>query len=369
MDILTVILANARQLDPILLCNIACVSRLYESDVFIYWDKAVAHTRKVTCICEVCGIRSNAVLPLGMCRLCLAGRVGGAGGVGTVVSATQAKKEWYLKDEDLDELPVWVKRHSKYHTLMSLYLKKDVATKALVKHGGPGRLLAMREKSENRGLQIKVKRINDLMKHELYRRYPAPDYSLLCTDDFMKNGVGGIREVKKRVARWDQCEAAWKELSRDDQLLIDHVERMAMRSLFVVHGVPADVHAELARRVLKNQSRNKRQFELQAALESVGLVLRSDAKICWAFINGTGYGHDKNVEEIVDIMKEMDYLHKHTTYRKVLRELIEDRKDEIRFTYGWMPEDEFRELIDAAIPELSNQAKAIALRRKKSDGV
>ena len=91
-----------------------------------------------------------------------------------------------------------------------------------------------------------------------------------------------------------------------------------------------------------DNARQQRQEELETKLHQRGLELRSDSRLCDAYID-----HGKgNVDEIVNIMHEMDFYHQHTEYRAFYRKAWSSEKQ----YSGWCNPD-----------DISHEAKIDAL--------
>jgi hypothetical protein len=279
-----------------------------------------------------------------------------------ITTATLAKKTWYLNDDDLIDLNVYETRHQKYKTYIRLFNNDEVICKSLTKHGGPRAIQALKDKSSARGLATKAKRIDALKSNGLYRCSNDAHFDLLCISDFMKNGVGGIRQVKLRVKRWDEFETAWKSILADDQNYIDGIEKVALRNRHVVHAAYSDVSATLAERVSHNKDKHARKQDLVEALNEVGLQYRHDSKLCHQYVEGTS---TTSINAIVAAMKEMDYLYKFTNYKQIMSNLIQQFKSTIREYNGWLPAEEFQEMLQNEMPNISEMAKKRAQANRR----
>lgn len=119
-------------------------------------------------------------------------------------------------------------------------------------------------------------------------------------------------------------------------------EKYGTRRLMLEH-VAARKNRALKRQKTKENIRLQRHDELVEKLGQRGLELRSDSRLCSAYIeNGKG-----DANEIANIMHEMDFYHRYTDYRQIYREIWREEKEYA----GWCDPD-----------EVSLMAKSEALR-------
>ena len=351
VDLLYIILENSQALDPKLLCTLSCVSSRYDVMNARLWSKCQFSKNTIPEQCQSCHKASTT--PFGYCRKCLPSNM--------ITTATVAKKTWYLTDDDLIDLNVYETKHQKYKTYIRLFNNDEVICKALMKHGGPRAIQALKDRSSARGLVTKAKRIDALKKNGLYQYSSDAHFDLLCISDFMKNGVGGIRQVKLRVKRWDDFETAWKSVPAEDRHHIDGIEKVALRDHHVVHAAYSDIGATLAQRASHNKDKHARKQTLVEALNEVGLQYRHDSKLCHQYVEGTS---TKSINAIVDTMVEMDYLYKFTNYKQIMSNLIQQFKSTVREYNGWLPADEFQEMLQNEMPNISAMAKKRAQAKR-----
>jgi hypothetical protein len=75
--------------------------------------------------------------------------------------------------------------------------------------------------------------------------------------------------------------------------------------------------------------RETRRLKLTKALGEAGLVLRSDSKYCWKYIN-SGSG---KIDEIVHRMCEMKFLFEYTDMREELKRVSKGQEEELEAGY------------------------------------
>jgi hypothetical protein len=91
-----------------------------------------------------------------------------------------------------------------------------------------------------------------------------------------------------------------------------------------------------ARRNAIAANRVQRRADLEQALGQHGLRLRADSRMCAAFVQ-TGRGiFGESMQEVVEIMREMDFLYTHTNYSGI----VDDIREEYREWGEWYDMDE-----------------------------
>jgi hypothetical protein len=111
--------------------------------------------------------------------------------------------------------------------------------------------------------------------------------------------------------------------------------------------------------------KSKKEQELTNALAEHNLTLRDDSRLCKEWIDGVC---EHNLETVVKIMRQMDWLYTFTTYEKIYAKYMdtayENAKSFIRDAYGWLPYDEYQEELEDHVDKyiISEKAKRAALR-------
>ena len=107
----------------------------------------------------------------------------------------------------------------------------------------------------------------------------------------------------------------------------------------------------------------KRKKEIVAELGKVGLLLRSDSRMCAEYIDGSR----DDLQEIVKVMIEMNFLHKYTDYADIMKRVVQRQYDEIA-DLGWLPTDEYEMLVEQIdFHALSQSAQRMALKAFKGN--
>lgn len=350
MDLLSIVLLNTQELNSLLLMKSACVSRHTNALVGDIWRMKPTIFRKHTYTtsikgkCRFCAT-SNASAPFYTCSKCSSKL--------HLITATDAKKQWYLNDDDLGELTSYQRYHQYYRKYIRLFDIEEVKEKAIAKYTPSGLYKKINKKGET------SKAHQDRMDKITKQKFDFDESSTkweLCVADFLKNGKGGMKMVKERLERFQAFDDLVKKMAQDIKYISDY-ELKEYRSDYVKNNI-SNIEAVLVTKNMEMKDREERRIKLQNELQAVGLELRADSRLCAEYIEGTL----DDMEYIIEVMKEMDYLHKHTKYRYILNDLIEDWKDDLRESLGWLPQEEYQEYFDEELPSLSHRAKGMALR-------
>lgn len=139
----------------------------------------------------------------------------------------------------------------------------------------------------------------------------------------------------KRVANPHYGSAAPMRLYTVDALLDLCADKYKTWEGFCQHKVD---RAERARKLeaARVRKRAERKAELEAALNAHGVPLRNDSRMCESYV-ASGHGiHGESMQAIVEIMREMHFLYKHTRYSAIIEEI----KQEYRSWGEWYRIDE-----------------------------
>jgi hypothetical protein len=103
-----------------------------------------------------------------------------------------------------------------------------------------------------------------------------------------------------------------------------------------------------------------RAEKLAIALRKRGLCLRRDSHTCAQYV----YGRRDDLDEVVDIMQEMEWLMRNTEYADVMHSRVEDRRQQLFVDKDvWLPQRQYEEYIRRNINfvDLSEDSKRIAV--------
>lgn len=357
MDLLQVIIINAQKVHFKALSSCSRVSKDMRDIVYKSWhDKVMPFETPVyhpdsSGKCHMCH-KSPPATDFKTCSKC-------TNDITELITATEVKKEWYLKENDLELLNVVEKYIKKYRTDMRLFSSTEVRHCALIKYG-PKKLWEKknRRNQPSKAFENRVKMLEkenlDLDKNTMKRK--------LCVDDFLKNGKGGIRGVKQKIAAYDQFDRYAVVMKAADifsnSALYEYkrkfIESEENERSYIINSMERDIDR-------KNASKG-RENTLKTRLNAVGLPLRSDSKMCAEYIRG----ERNDLEKVVETMQEMSYLFQHTNYQSILSGIIESWRRDIRASYGWMDREDFNYLFQDELPTLSERAKRVAVSNKKN---
>jgi hypothetical protein len=382
-DALNILLNHSESIDVSLMCRLTMISKDMNKYVYNNWKKAT-FTKEIHDICKFCDTESRVgcEIPFLHCQPELASRVVGAKVIShpslteteckvnietpfntckhclknvSLITATDAKKIWFLNDEDLEDLNVLEKWNSRYRQHMRLFDKEEVKLKSLERNGPPKNLYDKQNKPKPLISAAKAKRIASIAT-----KYPdiPDDMKQACMDDYINNGKGGLSTVKERVERWKEFDAYMSTLALEEKDLFLPHEIKNHQNEHTINGEHGNVPQMMTVILNIKKKTNDRRKMLIAKLNERNLELRSDSKICRDYIEG--YRND--IDNVVNIMDEMAYYYNCTDYPAVMNRLVESFKERLRHTEGWLPEDEYQDILEDEIPRLSARAKKMARR-------
>ena len=282
------------------------------------------------------------------------------------VSRTDAKRTYKLKDSDLAAIDVLhavvrVRRgyvNAQYHSL------RDVIGACFVKHGvtHPDEIVAGR----GRGEAVAAKR-REQLRASLEAFVPVEYRDRLAESAsckrFLRNGDGGVRALRKWLGAWTEFEAFWRFddtlgsagkiaafeefakaggaaaiVSRHENVLAKRDRRRdlpeTVAALVAAEFPDLDAtehareyahthaygytraHAYLETGELRHLRADLRQSRLRWALQEHGLTLRTDSDVCAQYVDG----RRTDLEEVVRVMREMDFFFSETAYRTFVAE-------------------------------------------------
>ena len=156
--------------------------------------------------------------------------------------------------------------------------------------------------------------------------------NLQVTKEYLKNGAHGATDLAKMLKGAAAVEEKWAECKGRctgiDNLYIYILKLGYMRLDEVIELIGLDCEHAIQERAEREErearekvEREERREQLQVALLAKGLMIRSDSVMCNRYINGY---KQHSLEQVVDIMVNMDWLHKHTRYSEMIREAMRD---------------------------------------------
>lgn len=300
--------------------------------------------------CTVCHTTKRTINPFGYCSNCV--------DVNKYITATDAKKLWYLTDDDLEQLTTHTKWNNHYRKYIRLFMTSDVIHLSIAKHRGCYVIYQKRNK-KNEVSAAKNKRQQQLEKLKLDTD-PNSKKWRLCIEEFLKNGKGGIKSVRQKLERYDTyCDILKKRYDeREISILKQYIEQCLDDTTINIEEFIATKHEY-------HDEKKKRRTVLVERLKEHGLSLRSDSKLCDQYLEM----ERNDLDYIVETMREMNFLFNNTNYSNIMTNLVDDLKKDIRNSYGWLPYEEFSQMIEEEIPDISRRAKIKALRSIPNDRI
>ena len=284
--------------EPLEMCKLATVCKQAEAIMTRAWRHIAPPSFSDDCsnlVCKDCLNKKKATRAWGRCTRCIQNI--------RLISATQAKKDFLLKASMLDLLEHKESQSMYNHSqIIRTYMWQEVVELALRIHKGPKALLAR--------IQLQKQRREGPSKAQVTRK--------LAIEKHMRPG-GALHAMQSQEA-WAKCAAP-----------------------YVANGSGGGVSGVIrAFRTYTHQQ--QRREELEAALQVHGLQLRKDSRLCNAFIEETK--GCKTLEETIQTMREMDWLHKHTDYAERMREAcrVIGRSMRAEYDLDWIPQPQYDEL-------------------------
>jgi hypothetical protein len=345
---LRIILVNVRSFCPRVLCCLSCVSKTIKEYADESWSKAFFHKHRYVTEngqCRFCHQTSNTVY--GTCKRCLQKM--------DLITATDAKKRWYLDEEDLRMLTTLSTYNKTYRTYMRLFDIREVEEKALVKYTSKG-IYAKQHRSAIS--KAREKRITQITKLNLGISEGCLQWDL-CLSDFLANGHGGIREVKKRTTRWKEFQEVLTEYKDELSEYYSESEIHNICVIYVKGHEETNIHALIQIYIDTQKRKRERTILLTEKLKQYGLEFRKDSKICKNYIDA----ERDDLNDVVLIMRQMDWLYKHTQYQGYMTRAVRRWQEEVRYLYGYLQQSEYEALLEMALPDLSEGAKIKAIQR------
>lgn len=232
-EILEIVLLNAPNyaIDPVLLCKTACLNRNYREITKRAWDFVDASQYKPFVYgvykCRFCNAKPADLKVFGCCRKCSHEFM-------KVISATDAKKRYCMTDEDLVRIPCHTTMHRTYRKMIKLFDENEVALYALYKYK-PRPII----KTRNSMREPRIRKLEETLDVVL-ESIDREKYEF-CIDGFVRNGRGGMRQVKHMLLLWDAFEMLLHtEVVRSYLQYINAFEISCIREDFIYGYVTSD---------------------------------------------------------------------------------------------------------------------------------
>lgn len=197
-DILEIVLLNASNhlLNPIVLCKTACLNKNFQALSKRIWDFIDVAQYKPFVYgvynCRFCQTKPADLKVFGCCRKCSHEYM-------NIITTTDAKKKYHLNDDDLGRIPCHVTIHKLYRNIIKLFDETEVALFSLYKFK-PKPIL----KLKNSMKEPRIKKVEATLNCTL-DTIDRKKYNY-CIDGYVRNGRGGIKNVKSMLLLWDAFE-------------------------------------------------------------------------------------------------------------------------------------------------------------------
>lgn len=100
----------------------------------------------------------------------------------------------------------------------------------------------------------------------------------------------------------------------------------------------------------------QRKYDLAQALSKYGLELRNDSEMCRRYITG----EEPNIDEVIIIMRQMNFLYTQTNYKNMVSTAYENAKSYMYDMYGYIDdEEEYREILNSHVDKEDIKEKAL----------
>lgn len=217
---------------------------------------------------------------------------------------------------------------------------------------------------------------------------------------FIKNGDEGIKKLEKKLSLWENFNEIFKtyehsysieekynffELfinNQDKTIKIikeDYVKQLVRveRKLNInetikniIDDLPitinqCDIDIYIKYGNIKFINKYVKEYELKQALAKYNLELRSDSELCRNYITSEKNinGEEFNIDNIVNIMRKMNFLYKKTEYKSIYGKLLSDAYYAANDYYYDEDDDGFDPADYVDKHDISQQAQIIALKK------
>lgn len=252
--------------------------------------------------CEECnelGARLKSALNIRLCDECNTSKKY------KLITKTTVKDKYKLTDSDLKNIPSYPVKNPHFSCAapMILYLEKVIFTAFINKYDSQNNFLNFEEIDEDSIIENIMVKINNIELEKYKKKYENIDP--LYQDAILKNDKEIIKEFKQKMK---DCEI--KKL-----LLENNLENLYTTYLCTDRKSAKNIVNEMI-------EEERRKIELTIALENAGLEFRSDSQLYQSYIDNTS---DLDLDNIIMIMKEMNWFYEYTDYRKHLKNIIKNQ--------------------------------------------
>jgi hypothetical protein len=147
----------------------------------------------------------------------------------------------------------------------------------------------------------------------------------------------------------------------DDLILCEKYINSEINDIYYIIDILRKCKLIKINRKLKKE---ERKLKLMNKLEENGLKL-NNSKICEEYIDGK----INDIENVIIIMLEIEYLTKETNYIKILNYLIDNLYKKLNKEYSNIDSSEYGRIFEKELSLISENAKKIALNEKSFEKI
>lgn len=164
---------------------------------------------------------------------------------------------------------------------------------------------------------------------------------------------GSVEEYQQNKLEKQQIRESQKDHNQDKKALLIEKREEKLRNELAKHNLQMtnDTSHIWDKLIQKGGNKEKiqkcvdeirgyvtRKKDLADALRQYNLNIRADSRLCTDYINGD----NDDLNEVVSIMRDMDFLYKHTNYPTVFNKMMEREARELKDMYGyWQQREEY----------------------------
>lgn len=224
----------------------------------------------------------------------------------TLLTKTNAKKEYLLNDSDLEDLR-FVRGKTKY-CIATFYYKSDLMDKASVKFNTPleninefiTNMIAEKDIMKNERKQKRLSREQIKQDKINSERQSRKENLINALQNTLQN------TLPNNTIEFDNNCKYSKEYINEGRILNIYSDNTD-DYITNIYDVVIFIKNEKQRQIRLENERNERKQQVNNALREAGLELRSDSKLCQKYIDG----EPVNLADVVNRMCQMRYLYEY----------------------------------------------------------
>jgi hypothetical protein len=228
----------------------------------------------------------------------------------TLITKTNAKKEYLLNDSDLEDLR-FVRGKTKF-CIATFYYKSDLMDKASVKFNTTPdnidhfitNIITEKNRIKNERKQKRLSREQIKQDKINLERNTRKENLINALQNTLQNTLPNT--LPNNTIEFDNNCKYSKEYINEGRIL-NIYSNNSDDYITNVYDVVIFIKNEKQRQITLENERNERKQQVNNALQEAGLELRSDSKLCQKYIDGEPI----NLDDVVKRMCQMRYLYEH----------------------------------------------------------